>query len=535
MFSLLAPFVLPIINQVKTELTIGSSEIIQSSKEKQLIVFHDDSSSDPTHSMLSKDHFSNILNEPAGKIASQVLKWVVPQLISCWDDERIDVERTLNRIIQGVFHHPSLRDFGNDGAGDGRRLIFGVVEQWWGSKDEQERMILRDQLSRDGVETGRNHKEGVHDTGHGCGKPLAMPTTKTANSSGALGGLAGGAILGQIGSALAGESSYDAGYSGSTQSGGGGTSGIGKFAEAAVGGGAVGGIFGGLAGALGGNLLGEAFGGSKSEKKTYQSQKFEEDGSYTQSVTETGYRPQDGGSQPAYGQAEYSQTDFSGGGQRQEYQRYEQDDQYGRTGYGERITQESRPTYGGGYERTTEKRYEQPGGVWESEVVRERRDSGGRTFRESNEYEGRGGFGGVSESEDYRQETTENFGGQRRGYDQENDRSQAYGGENRLQEQRSEYEHGGYDRPAFGGQSHGRRQEEYERSEEYSSREDFSEQQNYGRGTGGRRFGREEESEQTETFEEDRRSNQGDRGYGRVEDEYQERREYGDEDRDDRY
>jgi len=59
-FSLLAPFVVPIINQIKTELNTGSSEIIQSSKDKQLIVFHDDHSSDPTHSMLSKDHFSNV-------------------------------------------------------------------------------------------------------------------------------------------------------------------------------------------------------------------------------------------------------------------------------------------------------------------------------------------------------------------------------------------------------------------------------------------------------------------------------------------
>jgi hypothetical protein len=59
-FSLLAPFVLPIITQIKSELNTGSSEIIQSSKDKQLIVFHDDNSSDPTHSMLSKDHFSNV-------------------------------------------------------------------------------------------------------------------------------------------------------------------------------------------------------------------------------------------------------------------------------------------------------------------------------------------------------------------------------------------------------------------------------------------------------------------------------------------
>ena len=59
-FSLIAPFVLPIISQIKNELNTGSSEIIQSSKDKQLIVFHDDECSDPTHSMLSKDHFSNV-------------------------------------------------------------------------------------------------------------------------------------------------------------------------------------------------------------------------------------------------------------------------------------------------------------------------------------------------------------------------------------------------------------------------------------------------------------------------------------------
>ncbi|MCJ1253615.1 hypothetical protein MMC24_001427 [Lignoscripta atroalba] len=211
-FSLLAPFVLPIIDQVKTELATGSSEIIKSSRDKQLIVFRDDRCSDPTHSMLSKDHFSNILNEPSGKVASQVLKWVVPQLIACWDDEEIDINRTLTRIVTGVFHHPALRDYGDDGADEGRRLMFGVVEQWWGDKDEQEREVMRDQLSRDGVEQGRNHKEGVHDNGHGCGKPLGMPTAKTSGSSGAIGGPVGN-ILEGITSALAGESEYDAGVS----------------------------------------------------------------------------------------------------------------------------------------------------------------------------------------------------------------------------------------------------------------------------------------------------------------------------------
>lgn len=56
-FSLIAPMVMPIISQVKNELVTGSSLIIQTSRAEQLNVFHDDYSSDPTHSMLSKDHF----------------------------------------------------------------------------------------------------------------------------------------------------------------------------------------------------------------------------------------------------------------------------------------------------------------------------------------------------------------------------------------------------------------------------------------------------------------------------------------------
>lgn len=171
-FSLLAPFVLPIISQVKEELATGSSEVIQSSRDKQLIVFHDDDSNDPTHSMLSKDHFSNILNEPAGKIGCAVLKWVVPQIVQCWDNEDVDIASTLDRIIGGVFHHPALRQYGDNGASDGRHIMFGVVEQWWQEKSESERDELREKLSRRGVETGQNHKEGVQDSGHGCCKPL---------------------------------------------------------------------------------------------------------------------------------------------------------------------------------------------------------------------------------------------------------------------------------------------------------------------------------------------------------------------------
>lgn len=458
-FSLLAPFILPVINQVKAELATGSSEIIQSSKDKQLIVFHDDRCSDPTHSMLSKDHFSNILNEPAGKVASQVLKWVVPQLIACWDDERIDVDRTLTRIVNGVFHHPALANYGDDGAVDGRRLMFGVVQQWWGQKDEYERAALREQLSRRGVEQGRNHKEGVQDSGHGCGKPLGMPTAQTAASSGAIGGPAVGAVLGGLTQALGGE------YGGPSDDGmrpavGRPSDSFSKLAGDAVGGGALGGIVGGIVGGVGGSMLGGAFEGPDVQKQVDQQQRYEADGSYTQSVTETGHS-RTHGEQQRYGQAEYSRTAMSGGGYREEVQRYEQDGQYGRSGYGEQVIREDRPTYGGGYEETTVRRHERPGGDFESEVHREGRSAGGEFYEETKHHKGHGGYGNDSESEDEHKKEKKHKHKKKHHDDEsdsDEDKARRYGQQSGTygQEGRQPYEESsGYQpRPGYGEERH---------------------------------------------------------------------------------
>lgn len=59
-FTIIAPFIIPVLDQVKNELATGATEIIESSKNEQHIVFEDDRCTDPTHSMLSKDHFSNV-------------------------------------------------------------------------------------------------------------------------------------------------------------------------------------------------------------------------------------------------------------------------------------------------------------------------------------------------------------------------------------------------------------------------------------------------------------------------------------------
>lgn len=64
-FSIMAPFIVPLIRQIRNELKTGSDEIIQSSQDQQHVVFNDDNSTDPTHSMLSKDHFSNVRSTPS--------------------------------------------------------------------------------------------------------------------------------------------------------------------------------------------------------------------------------------------------------------------------------------------------------------------------------------------------------------------------------------------------------------------------------------------------------------------------------------
>ena len=331
-FSLLAPYIMPIISQVKNELHTGSSEVIKSSQEHQMAVFSNDNDTDPTHSMLSKDHFSNVLNEPAGKVASAVLKWVVPQIVECWDDDNVDIARTLDRIVNGVLHHPALREYGDDGARDGRGLMFREVEKWWNDMGDRERDSLRRSLSRDGVQHFKNHKQGVKDKGHGCGKPLGLPTRDTYESSGATGGKSSdaGALLGGIASALGNSSG------GSGNSGGGFNSKqqeqISDKVSEAVGGGAIGSIVGGFAS----NILGNAAKTAEKNSSSNYGQQSSYNSGHQSSNSYSSHQQSSG-----YGQGNSYNSGNQGGGSYGSHQQssgYGRDDSYGshqqNSGYG---------------------------------------------------------------------------------------------------------------------------------------------------------------------------------------------------------
>ncbi|KAF4784077.1 heterokaryon incompatibility protein Het-C [Colletotrichum scovillei] len=509
-FSVIAPFIIPVINQIRNELRTGSAEIIESSEKEQHVVFDDDRSTDPTHSMLSKDHFTNILNEVAGRCAAKTLQWVVPQLMEAIDNDSVDVNRTLNRIIFGVLHHPAQRDMGDDGAREGRQQIFQFFEEWWNNMDRSQQDDYRRKLSREGVQRGENHKEGVHDTGHGhgCSGKLHMRKQfgEPKNWEDKVADQAAGAILEGASGAIANLVGQQTGVK------------VPKYKhqqeEEESGGG------GGGAGGLIGSILGGVF--KKDETETQHSSRRDDDGGYTQTTTEYGRHGN------KYGQAEYSETQYPGGGSRTEYRKYEQEDSSGgrrTSGREYEETTETRPSYGGGYEQRTEThRYE---GNTQSGFSGGRRDEndgyGGRRQEESN-YGGSGGYGGGR-----RDDNEGGYGGGRRHEESSYGRQEeSYGGGGGRRHDEGGYGGGGggygggrrEDEGGFGGGYGGGRQEE---SYGGGRRHDEG---GYGGGGGGYGGGRREDEG---GYGGGRRDDNEGGGYGRQEEHHGRRRDDDDE------
>ncbi len=334
--------------------------------------------------------------------------------MEAWDDEGVDVRRLTDRIINGILHHPAQRKLGEDGARDGREIMFRSVEEWWNSLSDEGKDEYRRKLSRDGVERGENHKEGVHDSGHGCGKPLGMH--KNFAKGGTMEDRIATAAAGAIVEGVTGGISSFVG----TQTGG--AVNLPTFDQPSGGSGGrrddSGGDVGGFLGKVASSFLGGAFGGD--EKETRTSSRRDDDGSYTESRTEYGR------SGDRHGEAQYSETQHGDGGRSSEYRRYEQDDGgRGSSGYEERT--ESRRTHGGGssYEERTESRYESTsesygdsqGRRQESYGDSQRGDySSGGYGRDESSYGRSGGYGGGGDSGYGREERSSGYGRDDGGY-----------------------------------------------------------------------------------------------------------------------
>ncbi|CAG8975169.1 hypothetical protein HYALB_00004230 [Hymenoscyphus albidus] len=151
--SLLAPFIRPIIDAVSKSLKEGSSTVVEASANQQFEPWNDPHCTNPTHSMLSKDHFTNVLNGCAGRVATTILQYVAPRILYAWQNPGVPVDEVMHDICR-AFHHPALRDEGIEI----HRNMFQTVRKWMDGQPN--RHELNQVLNSQSVKAGHNHKGG---------------------------------------------------------------------------------------------------------------------------------------------------------------------------------------------------------------------------------------------------------------------------------------------------------------------------------------------------------------------------------------
>ena len=108
------------------------------------------------------DHFSNILNKPAGEIASEILRYAAPRIVYAWEHPEVPIDEVLNDILR-AFHHPALRQ----PHVEIQQSMFRVVEKWAHSLPHGG-ASLNETLGSESVKHGKNHTNAT-DTGGGPG------------------------------------------------------------------------------------------------------------------------------------------------------------------------------------------------------------------------------------------------------------------------------------------------------------------------------------------------------------------------------
>ena len=150
--STIEPFMKPVVEKITGAL--GAGQALVTSGDAQLEVFENAHSSDPTHSMLAKDHFTCYLNQPAGLIAQAVVKHVVARVTVAWADTSVDPHSLIEEILE-VFHHPANAK----GHTSIQSEMQSVVQRWVEQLGSKKTKILSG-LSMDGVKNGLHHEGG---------------------------------------------------------------------------------------------------------------------------------------------------------------------------------------------------------------------------------------------------------------------------------------------------------------------------------------------------------------------------------------
>ncbi|TQV91521.1 capsule polysaccharide biosynthesis protein [Cordyceps javanica] len=133
------------------------------------------SASDPSHSDLSKDHFCNVLNRPAGLVATVTTNWTTQKIVECWDNTELDADGVIDEILQ-IMHHPA---FVKDKS-EIQEYMYMTVDKWWKDLPTAERSLLREKLTKDSVRQREHEDHHLLVQPNGRQGPAHFPGSKAA-------------------------------------------------------------------------------------------------------------------------------------------------------------------------------------------------------------------------------------------------------------------------------------------------------------------------------------------------------------------
>ncbi|KAH8921224.1 heterokaryon incompatibility Het-C [Atractiella rhizophila] len=154
-YSTIQPYISGILSSVSDALSTGSREVIN--QDDQYEVFNNPRASDPSHSQISKDHFDNILNDPAGRVAKVVVRCAVERIVAAWSD-KMDPNQAIDEILE-TFHHPYFAY----GRSDIQSKMAAEMENWFQELSEEDQRTVIDRLNKDSVREGENKRLGAEE------------------------------------------------------------------------------------------------------------------------------------------------------------------------------------------------------------------------------------------------------------------------------------------------------------------------------------------------------------------------------------
>lgn len=182
-YKYLAFFIEPAVKVMRDALK-NSKELIES-QDSALRAYTDvdiwkpsATGSDPSHSILSKDHYSNVLNPVAGRVSLALINYATQKVVRAWEDPSLEPNAVVKSILEG-FHNP----YYIDPQSDVQKAMYSAVTSWWQTRTEEKKQFLNRVLTKDGVRDNLNNPvvsaaEFANDIGAGWSFLEPLPTTK---------------------------------------------------------------------------------------------------------------------------------------------------------------------------------------------------------------------------------------------------------------------------------------------------------------------------------------------------------------------